>query len=81
MFDGAVRSCDVVGIWDGLRIGGGEILHTLAPVTLGDGLNVGTLGSSMVGNHGRSTLGDGVLVAIRIVVPWWRVGRRISHSF
>jgi hypothetical protein len=44
--------------------------------TLGDGLVVCTLGSGVVGNRGRSTLGDGVPV-----VGGWSVGRRILQSF
>jgi hypothetical protein len=81
MFEGAVGSCDVVGIWNVLRVGGGSTLCALARVTLSDGNNIGTLGSNMVGNHGNSTLGDGVSVASVFVVPWWRVERRISCSF
>ena len=80
-FDDAVGSCDVVGIRDGLCVDGGAILHAFACITLGDGPGFGTLGSGMVGNHGRSTLGDGVSVVIGFVVPWWRVERRISLSF
>jgi hypothetical protein len=81
MFDGLVRSCDVVGVWNELCVGGGAILHALACVTLGDGSGIGTLGYGVVGNYGCSTFGDGVSVASRFSVPWWRVGRRISHSF
>ncbi len=86
MFEGTMGSCDVVGIQDGLHVGGGEILRVLACITLGDGPGVGTLGSGVVGNCGcstlgGSTLGDGVPVASRIIVPWWSVGRGISCSF
>ncbi len=35
MFEGAVGSCDVVGVWIGLHVGGGAILRALAHVTLG----------------------------------------------
>jgi hypothetical protein len=81
MFEGTVGSCDVGGIRDGLRVGGGAMLHALVCVTLGDGPGVGTLGSGVVGNRGRSTLGDGVSVASRFVVSWWSIGRRMSCSF
>jgi hypothetical protein len=80
-FKGGVGSCNAVGFWVGARVGWGATVRALVCFTLGDGPIVGTLGSSMVGNHGGSTLGDGVSVAIGFVVPWWRVGRRISHSF
>ncbi len=53
MFEGTVGSCDVVGIQDGLRVGGGATLFVLVCVTLGDGPNVGTLGSGVVGNRRR----------------------------
>jgi hypothetical protein len=81
MFAGAVRSCNVVGIQVGLLVGGGAIERALVRITLGDGPRIGTLGSGVAGNRGRSTLGDGVSVAIGFDVPWWRTGRRISHSF
>ncbi len=64
-----------------MLVGGGAIEHALAPVTLGDGPSVGTLGSGAVGDCGRSTLDDGMSVAIGFDVPWWRIGRRISCSF
>jgi hypothetical protein len=80
MFDGAVGSCDVVGIWDGLCVGGRAMLRALMRITFGDGLNIGTLGSRVVGNLGRSTLVDGASVASGFVL-WWRVGRRISCRF
>ncbi len=60
---------------------GGAIEHVLARVTLSDGPSVGTLGFSVVGGHGQSSLGDGVSVAIGFDVPWWRTGRRISRRF
>ncbi len=81
MFEGAVGSCDVVGIQDGLHIGGGATLLVLAHVTLGKEPGIGNLGFGMVGNHGHGTLGEGVSVASGFVVLWWRVGSRISHSF
>ncbi len=81
MFEEAVRSCDVVGIWVELHVGGNATLPALACVTLGDGPGIGTLGSGVVGNHGRSILGDGVLVASRFVALGQSIGRRISHSF
>jgi hypothetical protein len=81
MFDGAVGSCDVVGIQVERRVGGRAIFCALVCVTLGDGPGGGTLDSGVVGNRGCSTLGDGVSVASGFIVPWWRVGRRISHSF
>jgi hypothetical protein len=56
-------------------------VHVLAFVTLGDGPSVGTLGSSVAGDRGRSTLSDGVSVVIEFDVPWWEIGRRISCSF
>jgi hypothetical protein len=56
-------------------------VHALARVTLDDGASVDTLGSGIVGNRGCSTVGDVVSVAIGFVVPWWRIGRKISHSF
>jgi hypothetical protein len=43
---------------------GGAIERALARVTLGDGPSIGTLGSGVADDHGRSTLGDGVSVAI-----------------
>ena len=69
MFEGAVGSCDVVGIWTGMRVGGGEMLGALALITLGGWPGIGTLGSTMVGNCGRSTLGGGVLVASGFIAP------------
>ncbi len=81
MFECAIGLCNSVGIQVGVHVVGGATVHALACVTLGDGPSVGTLDSSMVGDHGRSTLGDGVSVAIKFFVPWWRIGRRISHSF
>jgi hypothetical protein len=69
MFEGAVGSCDVVGVWIGLRVGGGAMLRVLACITLDEGPGVGTLGSSVVSNCGHSTLGDGLLVASGFVVP------------
>ncbi len=76
-------SCDVVGIRDGMLIGGGAIFLALACVTLSDVLGVCTLGScaGVVGNRGCSTLGAGVSVASGFVVPWLSIGRRISRSF
>ncbi len=53
-------------------------MRALARVTLGDGPSVGTLGSGGVGDHGRSTLGDGVSVVVGFVVLWWRIEMRIS---
>jgi hypothetical protein len=81
MFEGAVGSCNVVGIWVGVRVGWEATVHALVRITLGDGLIVGTLDFGVVGNCGRSALGDGVSVVIGYVVPWWRVGRGISCSF
>jgi hypothetical protein len=81
MFAGAMGSCDVVGIQVWVLVGGGAIVHELARVILGDGPSIGTLGSGMLGNHGHSTLGDGVSVANGFDVPWWRMGIRKSHSF
>ncbi len=78
MFEGTVGSCNMIGIQVGVLVGGGVTVRALARVTLGDGPNVGTLGSGVVGDGGRSTLGDGMSVAIGFVVPWWRVVRRIS---
>ena len=57
---GAVGSFEVVGVRIGLGMGGGRLLRATACSTLGDGLVVGTLVSGVVGNCGRSTLGDGV---------------------
>jgi hypothetical protein len=59
----------------------GETLCALICITLGDGPSVGTLGSGVVGNCGGRGLGDGVSMASGFVVPWWRVGRRISRYF
>ena len=70
MFAGAVGSCNVVGIQVGVLVGGGAIECALVRVTLGDGPSVGTLGSGVAGDRGRSTLGDGVSVAIGFDVPW-----------
>jgi hypothetical protein len=81
IFAGALGSCDVVGVQFGLLVGEGAIVRALAQVTRGDGLSVGTLVSGVAGDHGCSTLGDGVSVAIGFDVPWWRIGRRISRSF
>jgi hypothetical protein len=81
MFAGAVGSCDVVGIHVGVLVGGGAIECALAHVALSDGPSIGTLGSGVVGDCGKSILGDGVSVAIGFDVPWWRTGRRISRSF
>jgi hypothetical protein len=81
MFEGTVGACNVVGIQIRVRVGWGATVRALACATLSDGPIVGTLGSGVVGDHGRSTLGDGVSVAIGFVVPWRRVGRRISGSF
>ncbi len=81
MFAGALGSCNVVGIQIGVLVGGGAIEHALACVTLSDGPSVGTLGSGVVGDRGRSSLSDGVSVAIGFDVPWWRTGRRISRRF
>ncbi len=64
-----------------MLVGGGAIERALAHVTLGDGPSIGTLGSGVAGNHGRSTLGDGVSVAIGFDVPLWRTGRRMSRRF
>jgi hypothetical protein len=57
------------------------MLRALVHVTCGGGPGIGTLGSSVVGNHGRSTLVDGVLVASGLVAPERSIKRRISHSF
>ncbi len=81
MFEGAVGSCDAVGVQVGLHVGEEAILCELACITLGDGPGIGTLGFGVVGNHGCSTLGDGVSVASGFVVPGWSVGRRNSCSF
>jgi hypothetical protein len=81
MFEGAVGSCNVIGTQEGVRVGGGAKLRALARVSLGDGPKVDTLSSGVVGYCGRNTFGDGLSVASGFVVPWWRVGRRISHSF
>jgi hypothetical protein len=81
MFEGTAGLCNVDGVWDGERDGGGATVPTLAWVTLSDGPNIGTLGSGVVGSCGCSTLGDGVSVAIGFVVPWRKIGRRISRSF
>jgi hypothetical protein len=70
MFAGAVGSCNVVGVREGVLVGGGETAHTLACITLGDGPGVGTLGSGVAGDLGQSTLGDGMSVAIGFDVPW-----------
>jgi hypothetical protein len=78
MIEGAVGTCNVLGIQVRVPVGG--TVHALA-CYLGNGPNVGTHGSGMVGDRGRSTLGDGMSVAIELVVPWWRVERRISRSF
>ncbi len=64
MFEGAVGSCNVVGIRVRVHFGGGAIVCALACITLGDGPSVGNLVSGMVGNRGHSTLGDGMSVAI-----------------
>jgi hypothetical protein len=80
-FEGVVGSCDVVGVQDRLRDGGGATLRALACIILSDGPGVGTLNSGVVGNPGCSTLGDGVSVASGFVVPWWRVERRILLGF
>jgi hypothetical protein len=76
-----VGLCNVIGIRDGVHVGGGATVHALAHVTFGDGPNIGTLGLGVVGNRGCTTLSDGVSVAIGFVLPWWRVGKRISLSF
>ncbi len=81
MFEDAVGSCDVVDIRVGLHVDEGAILRELACITLGDGPGIGTLGSSGVGNHGCSTLGDGVSMASGFVDPGWSIGRIISYSF
>ena len=59
---------------------GGAILRALVRVTLGDGPGIGTLGSGVVENHGRTTLSDGVSLASRFIVHLRSIGRRISHS-
>jgi hypothetical protein len=69
MFEGAVGSCNMVGIWDGVHVGGGATVRALTCVTLGDGPDVGTLCSGVVGDRGQSSLGDGMSVAIGFVVP------------
>ncbi len=81
MFDSPVGSCDVVGIQDGLRIGGGTILRALACVPFGDRPSVVTHGSGMVGDCGHSTLGDGVSVASRFFCALVESWKRISYSF
>jgi hypothetical protein len=76
-----VGSCDVLGVWVGLHVGGGAMLRALAWITLGDGPGLGTLGSGVVGNRGHSNLSDGVPVASRFIAPGRSIGRGISHSF
>jgi hypothetical protein len=56
------------------------MLRVLVHITLGDGPGLGTLGSLVVGNHGRSTLGDGVPVATGFVATSQSDSRRISRS-
>ncbi len=81
MFAGAVGPCNVVGIQVRVLAGGGAIEHALVCVTIGDGPSVSNLGSGVAVDHGRNILGDSVSVAIGFDVPWWRIGRRISHRF
>jgi hypothetical protein len=81
ILEGAVGSCDVVGILVWLHGGGGEMLHVLAVITLDDGPGLGTLGSNVVGDCGCSTFGGGVPVASGFVAPRRSIGRRISCSF
>ncbi len=57
------------------------MLRASARITLGDGPGFGTLVSSLLGNCGRSTLGDGVPVASGCVATRWSIERRMSHSF
>jgi hypothetical protein len=84
MLAGVVRSRDVVGVLVGLLTGKGLLAwRAMARVALGDGLSVGTLGSSTLGptavvNLERSTLGVGV--SSGVVVPGRSVGRRMSRS-
>jgi hypothetical protein len=77
----SVGSYNVVGNLVGVLVGGGKIVCALARITLVDRPSVGTLGSGVAGDRGRSTLDNGVSVAIEFDVPWWRIGRRISSSF
>ncbi len=50
MFEGMVGSCDVLGVWVVLRVGGGAILRALVRITLGDGPGFGTFSSGVVDN-------------------------------
>jgi hypothetical protein len=68
--EGVVGSCNVVGVQDRVHVGGEATVHALVHINLGDGPNVGTLGSSVVGNCGRRNIGDGMLASI-FFVPWW----------
>ena len=61
-------------------MGGGGLLRAMARSTLGDGLVVGTLVSGVVGNRGRSTLGDGIQGVGGGCASCWSVGRRILRS-
>ncbi len=61
-------------------MGGGRLLRATARSTLGDGLVVGTLVSGVVGNRGRSTLGDGVQGVGGGCASCWNVGWRILQS-
>ncbi len=74
MFEGAMGSCNVVGIQVGVHAGGGAIVCALARVTLGDRPSVDRLGYGVVGEPGRSTLGDGMSVGTEFNVPWWKIG-------
>ncbi len=56
----------------------------LAHVTLGDGPGIGTLDSSMVGNCGLSTLGNGVSEACGFVASGWSTlddGMSVASGF
>ncbi len=79
MFAGAVGSCNVVGVLIGVLVSGGAIEHALACVILGDGPSVSTLGSGVASDRGRSTLGNGISVAIGFDVPRWRTGGEGYH--
>ena len=73
-------SFEVVGVQVGLGMGGGGLLRATVRSALGDGLVVGTLVSGVVGNCGRSTLGDGVQGVCGGYAFCWSVGRRILRS-